>query len=275
MKIFAVAALATIVAERTEAPNAPQTCLSFNTLNERENGMFLNYGLHPRKNHKGETEYISKIATCHFQRILQTIAEQQINRAIWFAGVRGQGSHEVEQRFRDIIFQWAILTGEHRNYERQDEQLNCGIDGAYQVSKYTTKRGWIDKCDWWCGLSNPIENMGEESMKENAKLVIRRTLNVILQIVNELYARNHVYKHGNDKDDKYRLKYCARIDRKAHYEQGPGNFRNRLGEKCSNSDKCGQAVRFIYREAAKFEKLVGDIPELDSYQRSWTEDKDH
>ena len=51
-------------------------------------------------------------------------------------------------------------------------------------------------------------------------------------------------------------------------------MQNRDGKPCTVSDKCGQAARYLHREVAKFEELVGPIDRLTKYEDSWRNDKD-
>ena len=67
-------------------------------------------------------------------------------------------------------------------------------------------------------------------------------------------------------DDKI-LKQCLR-------EPKYGQMQNRDGKPCTVSDKCGQAARYLHREVAKFEELVGPIQRLTKYEDSWRNDKD-
>ena len=271
MKLFAPAVLAATVTGRSHPPNRGQSCLEANGQDQRGNGLFHKYGRHPIKGPSGTT-WINKINTCHFTGVLRSIGIPQMKRAIFFAGEREE---KLQKHFAELVHQWAILTGETPYYS--EGPLKCGFEGTQQISKHTTKPGWIDHCDWWCGLSNPIESYNQGEMEENGKFVVQSSLNVILQLVKENFARYHEYKDedADDEDDRFRLEFCERVDHNAPAEYGPGQLKNRFGKKCRNTDKCGQAVRFIYREAAKFESLVEEIPQLSSYQQSWKEDRDH
>ena len=259
MKLFAITALAATVAGRTHAPNAPSTCVAENGENQKWNGLFLEYG----KNEKG----YNNINTCYFYRVLTNLAQPQMKRALYFAGV--EDSYDLEKDFSDILENWYILTGEGLHFD--GEAVDCLDD--LQLSKRTTKTGWIDRCEWWCGLSNPIDSFGQDGMEENAKYVIKHTLDIILQLVNEYFSRNFAYEDGDDPNDKYRLEMCERVDQKAKVD--PGQLRNRFGKPCRRKDLCGQAVRWIYQKASNFVPLVGEINELSSYQQSWKEDRDH
>lgn len=51
-------------------------------------------------------------------------------------------------------------------------------------------------------------------------------------------------------------------------------MQNRDGKPSSVSDKCDQAARYLPREVAKFEEIVGPIEKLTKYEDSWRIDKD-
>ena len=143
-----------------------------------------------------------------------------------------------------------------------------------QPEKCSHGSGFIDKCYWWCPYAKPIETFGKGNMEENAKYVLKESLDMIIFLVNEYFSRYHAYKDGNDKSDQWRLEYCERIPHEGN-PPNAGKRLNRHGKKCEVTDKCGQAVRFIYREAAKFEPIIGKIGGLSGYQESWKDDRDH
>ena len=264
MKLFATAVLAATVAGRGSAPNPVRTCNEENGEDQSGNGLFFEYGKEKRGyNH---------VNTCKFNQVLNNLGQKQMERALYYAGVEKKLGSDLAEDFRMIVQRWTILTGQNGYFE--GEAVNCGLDGNLQLSKRTNEKGWIDRCEWWCGTTNHIESFDQGGMEENAKYVIKNSLNVILQLVNEYFSRNHVYKFGDDPNDKYRLEHCARVDHDAHPDDGPGQLRNRFGNKCRNTDKCGQAIRWIYQRVANFVPVVGEIGELSSYQQSWKEDKE-
>ena len=71
----------------------------------------------------------------------------------------------------------------------------------------------------------------------------------------------------------WRLELCARYPHWPNTRYS-GQLLNRHNEECRVTDKCGQAVRYLYREAQKFEPVIGTIEKLVSYQRSWEKDRD-
>ena len=284
MKLFSSAVLVAAVAGRgpDPEPREPLTCADANIKDRRPNGIFDRYG-------RG----FESTKTCKFSQLLEQLGKDQMRRAIWHVGKDNEYEDLVEVNFSRIITEWKVLSGE------SDDKLDCSFDDEIEqpTKRLSVKRlkyardpiscrtpeepsqclhgsGFIDKCYWWCPFSRPIESFGKGEMEENAKLVIRETLDTILLLVNEYFARYHAYKSGNDPDDKWRLEWCARVP---HWPNTPysGRRLNRHNEECEVTDKCGQAVRFIYREAKKFQPIIGEIEKLSGYQRSWEEDRDH
>ena len=250
-------------------PPPTMTCNSANILDRKANGIF----------------WRRKINVCRFSELMEQLGKDQMRRAI--AHIPGADRNLVEVSFSRIIKEWTDLTGEGH------ERLDCGFDPKYGPTKKLSDRtvrdpvrcmtpesptdctkgsGFIDRCDWWCDLSNHIENFGQGGMVENSKYVMKQTLDKILGLTNEYFSRNHAEKFGNDPNDRFRLNMCERIPHDA--KDYPGQMKNRDGNDCRVTDKCGQAVRYIYREVAKFEPLVGSIGKLSSYQESWRNDRD-
>ena len=90
-------------------------------------------------------------------------------------------------------------------------------------------------------------------------------LKTILWLGDEYFFRNHSYE--SELGESWILNQCLR-------EPKHGLMQNRDGKPCSVSDKCGQAARYLHREVAKFEELVGPIERLERYEDSWRNDKD-
>ena len=92
---------------------------------------------------------------------------------------------------------------------------------------------------------------------------MQKTLEIILGLTDEYFSRNHY-----DESDGVRiLKQCQR-------HPVNGVMINSAGNECTVSDKCGQAVRYLYREVAKFEGIVGTIDRLGKFEESWRNDED-
>ena len=53
-----------------------------------------------------------------------------------------------------------------------------------------------------------------------------------------------------------------------------GQMQNRDEKPSTVSNKCDQAARYLHREVAKVEEIVGPIERLTKYEDSWRNDKD-
>ena len=280
MKLFSSAVLVAAVAgQQTE--KLPMTCADANIKDRRPNKIFNRYG-------RG----FESTKTCQFSQLMEQLGKDQMRRAISFIGKNNEHRDLVEVNFSRIIKEWKVLTGE------SDEKLDCSFDNKLDeptkrlsVTRLKSARdpiscktpeepsqclhgsGFIDKCYWWCPFSKPIESFDKGEMEENAKLVIHETLDTILFLVNEYFSRYHAYKSGSDKNDMWRLELCARYPHWPNTRYS-GQLLNRHNEECRVTDKCGQAVRYLYREVQKFEPVIGTIEKLVSYQRSWEKDRD-
>ena len=94
-------------------------------------------------------------------------------------------------------------------------------------------------------------------------LTHRPSLDMVPPVTNEYFSRNHYVESGDDRI----LKQCQR-------HPVNGVMINSTGKECTVGDKCGQAVRYLYREVAKFEGIVGPITRLSKFEESWRNDED-
>ena len=261
MKLFATSVLVATVAARSAAPDEPakpMTCNSAIIKDRKPNGIFDKY----RPN--------GKINTCRFSEVMQQLGTVSMERAVYF--IDNSKKDLVKDSMRRIVDEWRNLAGE--GWER----LDCGYDAVEGPTKSLSKRfvrdpvrcmtpetpsqcmpgsGFIDKCEWWCGIGD------NANWEEDSKNVMYSLLKTILWLGDEYFFRNHEVKFG----DTYVLNQCLR-------EPKHGLMQNRFGKPCSVSDKCGQAARYLHREVAKFEELVGPIERLERYEDSWRNDKD-
>ena len=263
MKLFGAAVLAATVVARSAAPDEPakpMTCKSAIIKDRKGNGIFDRY--RPK----------GKVNICRFSELMQQLGTVSMNRAVYF--IDNSQKYLVNDSMQRIIREWRNLAGE--GWER----LDCGFDAVEGPTKSLSKRfvrdpvrcmtpetpsqcmagsGFIDRCDWWCGIGDKAD------WEEDSVNVMRGTLEIILQLTEEYFSQNHAVRTMSG--DKLSLNRCLR--------QGLyGQMENRDAKPCTVSDKCGQAVRYLYREVSKFEGLVGPIDRLSKYEESWRNDED-
>ena len=262
MKVFSSAVLVAAVAGRSAAPDEPEmpmTCKSAIISDRKGNGIFDRY--RPR----------GKINICKFSELMQQLGTVQMRRAVYF--VDESQSSLVDDAMQRIIREWRNLSGEGW------EKLDCGFDPVQGPTKRLSKRfvrdpvrcmtpdtpsqcspgsGFIDRCDWWCGIGD------NANWEEDSVSVMQSSLDIILWLTDEYFARNHHVESG----DEFILKSCLR-------EPKYGLLQNRDGNDCTVSDKCGQAVRYLHREVGKLEEVVGPIDRLSKhYEQGWRFDED-
>ena len=262
MKLFSSAVLVAAVAGRSAAPGEPampMTCKSAIISDRKGNGIFDRY--RPK----------GKINTCRFSELMQQLGTVQMRRGVYF--VDDSQSGLVEDAMQRVIREWRNLSGE--GWER----LDCGYDPIEGATKRLSKRfvrdpvrcmtpetpsqcspgsGFIDRCEWWCGIGDKA-NWEEDSVQ-----VMQDSLNSILWLTDEYFARNHYVESG----EELILKSCLR-------EPKYGLMQNSDGDACTVSDKCGQAARYLYQAVSKMEAVVGPIERLTKkYADGWRNDHD-
>ena len=261
MKLFATSVLAATVAARSAAPDEPakpMTCNSAIIKDRKGNGIFDRY--RPKGN----------VNICRFSELMQQLGTVSMERAVYF--IDNSKKDLVNDSMQRIIREWRNLAGE--GWER----LDCGWDVVEGPTKSLSKRfvrdpvrcmtpetpsqcspgsGFIDRCDWWCNTDDKVPQ------EENSKDLMYNTLKTILWLGDVYFFDYHFVQSGDERI----LNQCLR-------EPKYGQMQNRDGKPCTVSDKCGQAARYLHREVAKFEELVGPIDRLTKYEDSWRNDKD-
>lgn len=306
MKLFSTAILATAVARRSDhyltdagLVNEQGAVFSVQSSQQSENHVHQPCDTCRSDNIHDRVDNLMfwkrKIHVCNFTELMRHSGRCQIRRAFDFIPEKKDPTHShhylIHTAFEDIIKRWNHLAGQ--GYER----LDCGYNAKgptkklskqfratgkipdpircnaplYKNGKPNDQRqnecaagsGFIDRCDWWCPLSEDISTFGQETMEDNAKWVIKQTLEIILSMTNELFSRNQVIESTNE-DKRWILPECLRKDY--------GKLLNRNNNDCTLADKCGQHIRYMYREISKFEELLGDFQRLSSYQEDWRND---